>query len=83
MRRLGGSPFEIYTWVTRLAARQALLKGPIDMIGRGVNNVTEDYSRGAAGQWVENGEIQYPVHEITIAGNLKELYPRISAIGND
>jgi len=46
------------------------------MIGRGVNNVTGDYPRDAAGQWVEKGEIQYPVHEITIAGNLKELYPR-------
>jgi len=53
------------------------------MIGCGVNNVTGDYSRGAVGQWVENGEIQYPAHEITIEGNLKELYPRISAIGND
>ena len=54
-----------------------------ELIGQGVNAVTGDYSRGAVGHWVENGEISYPVHEITIAGNLKELYQRISAIGND
>ena len=54
-----------------------------ELIGHGVNVVTGDYSRGAVGQWVENGEIQYPVHEITIAGNLRELYRRIAAIGND
>ena len=54
-----------------------------ELIGQGVNIVTGDYSRGAVGQWVENGEIQYPVHEITIAGNLRDLYQRIEAIGND
>ena len=54
-----------------------------ELIGQGVNAVTGDYSRGAVGHWVENGEISYPVHEITIAGNLKDLYQRISAIGND
>ena len=54
-----------------------------ELIGQGVNAVTGDYSRGAVGFWVENGEISYPVHEITIAGNLKDLYQRISAIGND
>ncbi len=54
-----------------------------ELIGQGVNTVTGDYSRGAVGHWVENGEIQYAVHEVTIAGNLKELYPRIAAIGND
>ena len=54
-----------------------------ELIGHGVNPVTGDYSRGAVGQWVENGEIQYPVHEITIAGNLRELFQRIAAIGND
>jgi len=53
------------------------------LIGQGVNGVTGDYSRGAAGHWVENGEIQFPVHEITIAGNLLDLYQRIVAIGND
>jgi len=54
-----------------------------ELIGQGVNGVTGDYSRGAVGQWVENGEIQHPVHEVTIAGNLKDLYPRIVAIGSD
>ena len=54
-----------------------------ELIGQGINPVTGDYSRGAVGHWVENGEIQYPVHEITIAGNLRELYRRIAAIGND
>ena len=54
-----------------------------ELIGQGVNGVTGDYSRGAVGQWVENGEVQYPVHEVTIAGNLRDLYPRIAAIGND
>ncbi len=54
-----------------------------ELIGQGVNGVTGDYSRGAVGHWVENGEIQYPVHEVTIAGNLRDLYPRIVAIGSD
>jgi PmbA protein len=54
-----------------------------DLMGQGVNPVTGDYSRGAAGFWVENGEIVYPVSEITIAGNLLELYKRIVAIGSD
>lgn len=54
-----------------------------ELIGQGVNGVTGDYSRGIVGHWVDNGEIQYPVHEVTIAGNLRELYGRITAIGND
>lgn len=54
-----------------------------ELIGQGVNGVTGDYSRGAVGFWVENGEIAYPVHEVTIAGNLKDLYRRIAAIGRD
>ena len=54
-----------------------------ELIGQGVNTVTGDYSRGAVGYWIENGEIAYPVHEVTIAGNLRDLYPRIVAIGND
>jgi PmbA protein len=54
-----------------------------DMIGFGVNQVTGDYSRGASGFWVENGEVQYPVEEITVAGNLKDIYQQIVAIGND
>ena len=54
-----------------------------ELIGHGLNMVTGDYSRGAVGQWVEDGEIKYPVHEVTIAGNLRDLYPRIAAIGDD
>jgi PmbA protein len=54
-----------------------------ELIGQGVNGVTGDYSRGAVGFWVENGAIAYPVHEITIAGNLRDLYMRILAIGRD
>lgn len=54
-----------------------------EVIGHGVNPVTGDYSRGAVGHWVENGEIQYPVHEVTIAGNLRDLYQRIELIGAD
>jgi len=54
-----------------------------ELLGQGVNSITGDYSRGAAGFWVENGEIQYPVHEITIAGNLKDMYRNIVAVGND
>jgi PmbA protein len=53
------------------------------MLGQGVNLVTGDYSRGAAGLWIENGELQYPVHEITIAGNLREMLRNITAIGSD
>lgn len=54
-----------------------------ELMGQGVNTVTGDYSRGAAGFWVENGEIQYPVEEITIAGNLRDMFKNIVAIGND
>jgi PmbA protein len=54
-----------------------------EVMGFGVNLVTGDYSQGAAGLWIENGELAYPVEEITIAGNLKDMYQNISAIGND
>ena len=54
-----------------------------ELLGHGVNYVTGDYSRGAAGFWVENGIIQYPVHEITIAGNLKDMLMGIQEIGSD
>jgi PmbA protein len=54
-----------------------------ELMGHGVNSMTGDYSRGAAGFWVENGEIQYPVNEITVAGNLRDMYRNIVAIGND
>lgn len=54
-----------------------------ELMGMGVNYVTGDYSRGASGFWVENGEIQYAVEEITIAGNLKEMFRDIQAVGAD
>jgi PmbA protein len=54
-----------------------------ETMGHGVNLVTGDYSVGASGMWIENGEIAYPVEEITIAGNLKDMYKNIAAIGND
>ena len=54
-----------------------------EMMGSGVNGITGDYSRGAVGFWVENGEIQYPVDEITVAGNLLDMFKNIVAIGSD
>ncbi|MCG9785655.1 metalloprotease PmbA [Vibrio mediterranei] len=54
-----------------------------EVMGQGVNIVTGDYSRGAAGFWVENGEIQYPVSEITVAGNLAQMFKQIVAVGSD
>jgi PmbA protein len=54
-----------------------------ELMGQGVNPVTGDYSRGAAGFWVEGGEIRFPVEEVTIAGNLADMYKGIVAIGND
>jgi len=54
-----------------------------EMMGHGVNMVTGDYSRGASGFWVEQGEIQHPVDEITIAGNLKQMFQQLLAVGND
>ncbi|EOX4224791.1 metalloprotease PmbA [Vibrio cholerae] len=54
-----------------------------EVMGQGMNVVTGDYSRGAAGFWVENGEIKYPVSEITIAGNLKQMLQQIVAVGSD
>jgi PmbA protein len=55
----------------------------IELMGQGVNYVTGDYSRGASGFWVEKGRIAFPVHEITIAGNLKDMFQGIQAIGAD
>jgi PmbA protein len=54
-----------------------------ELMGQGVNITTGDYSRGVGGFWVENGQIQYPVHEITIAGNLKDMFKNIVCIGHD
>lgn len=61
--------------------RQGLLI--TELIGHGVNNVTGDYSRGAAGYWIEDGEIRHPVEEITVSGNLKDMFRKILAVGND
>ena len=55
----------------------------VELMGQGVNYVTGDYSRGASGFWVENGKIVFPVHEITIAGNLKDMLKGIEAVGAD
>jgi PmbA protein len=54
-----------------------------ELLGQGVNMVTGDYSRGASGYWVEGGAIQYPVEEITIAGNLRDMFRNVSAVGGD
>ncbi len=54
-----------------------------EVMGFGVNLVTGDYSQGASGMWIENGELAFPVEEITIAGNLKEMYKNVVAVGND
>jgi PmbA protein len=50
-----------------------------EMMGMGVNGVTGDYSRGAAGFWIEKGEIAFPVSEVTVAGNLKDIFSRLTA----
>jgi len=54
-----------------------------EVLGHGLNMVTGDYSRGAAGFWVENGVIAYPVEEITIAGNMSDMLKQIVAVGSD
>jgi len=69
--------------------QQALLKRMgrgllvTELMGQGLNMVTGDYSRGAGGYWVENGEIQFPVQEVTIAGNLRDMFKQIVAVGSD
>lgn len=69
--------------------RQGLLKSMqrgllvTELMGQGVNMVTGDYSRGATGFWIENGEIQFPVEEITIAGNMKEMFLGLQEVGSD
>ena len=54
-----------------------------EFLGQGVNLVTGDYSRGASGMWISDGELTYPVEEITVAGNLKEMFFNISEIASD
>jgi len=55
----------------------------VELIGFGVNTVTGDYSRGAVGIWIEDGKFVHPVHEVTIAGNLRRMLRDIEMIGND
>ena len=62
---------------------QAIADAATELMGQGTNLVTGDYSRGAAGFWVEDGEIQYPIEEITVAGNLSEMFSGLVAVGND
>ena len=59
------------------------LRGLLESAAEGVNYVNGDYSRGASGFWVECGEIRYPVEEITVAGNLRDMYRNVVAVGND
>jgi PmbA protein len=54
-----------------------------EVMGQGVSTITGDYSRGAAGFWVENGQVAYPVEEITIAANLRDMFAGIQAVGAD
>jgi PmbA protein len=75
--RSGGRDFE---GMLKLMDRGLLVT---EVLGQGVNYVTGDYSRGAAGYWVEGGRIQYPVQEITIAGNLRDMFRAIVAVGGD
>lgn len=94
-RKLGtktnGHAGGIHNWLVKDTghSQEALLKEMgtgllvTELMGQGVNIVTGDYSRGAAGYWVENGVIQYPVHELTIAGNLKDILRNIVAVGTD
>jgi PmbA protein len=69
--------------LTALLARMGRGLLVTEQLGQGVNPVTGDFSRGAAGFWVEDGVIAYPVEEITIAGNLREMFKGIVAVGND
>ncbi len=84
----GVSPHNLYLEPGPYTPEQIIRSVPhglfvTELIGFGVNGVTGDYSRGASGLWIENGELAYPVEEITIAGNLKEMYLAIEMVGND
>lgn len=69
--------------ITELLARLHTGLWVTELMGQGVNAVTGDYSRGASGFWVENGSVAFPVHEVTIAGNLRTMYRQVLAIGSD
>jgi PmbA protein len=75
----GGAPDDFQGMLQRLGTGLLVT----EVMGQGVNALTGDYSRGAAGFWVENGEITYPVEEITIAANLRDMFTGIRAIGSD
>lgn len=84
----GVSPANFYLAAGKVSPEQIIksVKAGLyvtEMIGFGVNMVTGDYSRGAAGMWIENGEFTHPVEEITIAGNLKDMFQNIEMVGND
>ncbi len=74
-----GKALDMQSFLTRM--NNGLLV--TELMGQGVNGVTGDYSRGASGFWVENGAIAYPVHEVTIAGNLKQMFLDIVGVGSD
>ena len=85
-----GDVFTVSLWVTEEVKRlEGLLRKMgtgllvTKLIGFGINQITGDYSRGAAGFWVENGVIQYPVEEITIASRLQDIFAGITAVGAD
>ena len=78
----------LITIAGRLSAAEIIRTVPhglyvTELIGMGVNPVTGDYSRGAVGLWIDNGELAFPVEEITIAGNLLEMFHAIEGVGND
>ena len=75
----GGAPLDFHGMLKRLGTGLLVT----EVMGQGVNTITGDYSRGAAGFWVENGEIAYAVEEITIAANLRDMLSGIVAVGND
>lgn len=82
------SPTNFYLAAGRSSPQDIIASVPrglyvTDLIGFGVNTVTGDYSQGASGLWIENGELAYPVEEITIAGNLKDMFRQIEMLGND
>jgi PmbA protein len=74
-----GKALDMPSFLTRMGSGLLVT----ELMGQGVNGVTGDYSRGASGFWVENGVITYPVHEVTIAGNLKDMFLNIVGVGND
>jgi PmbA protein len=80
LRRADGAPGPDFKGMLRELGTGLLVT---EMLGQGTNLVTGDYSRGAAGYWVEQGEIRFPVEEITIAGNLRDMFRGIAAIGSD